>query len=157
MSVAIAMNRWFAAVALTGAPSARMISCASRPVDSAAMSTIPQPAEVVLRAVVIDHRPRQRRRLQPVAEVAQLVPRPGVEHHHAVAVGELRGLEVLDHLAVRVEELVPRRQLAGDGDPRVLADRGERVVQGQLCAQSIRVRANVGHQQRAVVLAEKLN
>jgi hypothetical protein len=65
--------------------------------------------------------------------------------------------EVLDHFALRIEKFVPRQQLAGDGDARLLPDGGERVVKRELRAHPVGVRPNVGHQQRALVRAKQFD
>jgi phosphoesterase RecJ-like protein len=97
-----------------------------------------------------------RSRAADVSKLAELFGGGG--HKLASGARVMRPLpEVLDHRPLRIEELIAREEFAGDGDPRLFADRGQRFVEGQLRTQAIRVRADVGHQQGALVAAEELD
>src|SRR6185437_9080676 len=64
-------------------------------------------AEIVLRAVVIDHHARDRVVLDVIAEFAELVEGAGIENDDAIAIGKERngrGSEVFDEFAAGVEE-----------------------------------------------------
>lgn len=105
-----------------------------------------------MRLVVVDDRLGHAQLAEERAEVAELVPRAGVEDDRGIdAAPSVAGrLEALD-TALGVEEGVARREGAGDDHPRLLAQPFECFGQGQHGPEAVAVGAHVGGQQEALV------
>ncbi len=117
-----------------------------------------QRADRVLRGVVVDEDLGNAQGIHEWGEVAQLVAGAGVHHDDRVAVAPVLGggIEPFDAV-IGIEEVVARRQHAGDGHPDALALGFEGLRKGAHRAEAVAIGPNVRGEQQILAGTDELD